>query len=946
MPKHPYVQYFPFDKIRPEQKRAIEFAIDQFESGKKHVLLEMGTGTGKSATGIAIARYMEMHGPVLKNKDGDTLTGAYIVTTQKILQDQYMFDFGPASGKNLIRTIKSSSNYRCKFYEDQTCAESKRLLVKLGKQLNGTDFQKHCKNSCHYSIDKQEFIDCPISITNMPYFLAETLYSGKLEPRALLIVDECVRGNAKILIDVGQECSMSEIYENHDVTHVMSYNQEKDEYERKRIIRRVRMSYEKNTEWFEIVAMSDELKSSKIIITGNHKIWTKNRGYVRADELILEDVVKLDTFKKHDVTRNFIVPRAGKRSVESRKSKEKVSCSSCSKLFLKSGISAHKKSILEFMTCLNDSCSKVFEITKSSFGKKYCSHSCFSSANETRQLRSERMIKSNPMFNVDVLNRMKNSWRHNWDNVRTEASKLEQIKRFKDAPLHQNRKKPNNLEKSIIDMNITGLVFTGLGEKWVTFKNGKHKNPDFVVKGTNKVVEVGDVYFWHNEKEIEETIKHYSEIGYECLYLTNKEIKESSEKSFLKLQKFVCNHDVKISSIRKIQKPKNWSANIDHYKYNIEVEDNHNYFANSILVSNCHNTESELGKFVEVSFSERFARDILKCKMPKLDSQQAVLDWVNTTYKRSLNKYTKSLEKNIASLSGDVAGGGDYSKQLEMLEKHLEKIDKFIETYVESNWVMNVTHPDPNNKRGGRKFEFKPIDVSPYGQGILFRSGGRILMMSATIVDKDVFCMSVGVDTKEVAYLRIPSPFPVENRPTHFIPAGSMSRDNIDRTLPIMVETVRMLLEKHSSEKGIIHSSNYKVAKYIQENIKSSRVLIHDSLNRDEILRRHMESKDPTVLLSPSMMEGVDLRDDQSRFQILCKIPFPYLGDAVVKKRMDRNKSWYSYMTAKSVIQSFGRSIRNDTDHAITYILDADWDRFYTRNFLMFPEDFRKCIIT
>ena len=550
MPKHPYVQYFPFDKIRPEQKRAIEFAIDQFESGKKHVLLEMGTGTGKSATGIAIARYMEMHGPVLKNKDGDTLTGAYIVTTQKILQDQYMFDFGPVSGKNLIRTIKSSSNYRCKFYEDQTCAESKRLLVKLGKQLNGTDFQKHCKNSCHYSIDKQEFIDCPISITNMPYFLAETLYSGKLEPRALLIVDEC------------------------------------------------------------------------------------------------------------------------------------------------------------------------------------------------------------------------------------------------------------------------------------------------------------------------------------------------------------------------------------------------------------HNTESELGKFVEVSFSERFARDILKCKMPKLDSQQAVLDWVNTTYKRSLNKYTKSLEKNIASLSGDVAGGGDYSKQLEMLEKHLEKIDKFIETYVESNWVMNVTHPDPNNKRGGRKFEFKPIDVSPYGQGILFRSGGRILMMSATIVDKDVFCMSVGVDTKEVAYLRIPSPFPVENRPTHFIPAGSMSRDNIDRTLPIMVETVRMLLEKHSSEKGIIHSSNYKVAKYIQENIKSSRVLIHDSLNRDEILRRHMESKDPTVLLSPSMMEGVDLRDDQSRFQILCKIPFPYLGDAVVKKRMDRNKSWYSYMTAKSVIQSFGRSIRNDTDHAITYILDADWDRFYTRNFLMFPEDFRKCIIT
>ena len=89
------------------------------------------------------------------------------------------------------------------------------------------------------------------------------------------------------------------------------------------------------------------------------------------------------------------------------------------------------------------------------------------------------------------------------------------------------------------------------------------------------------------------------------------------------------------------------------------------------------------------------------------------------------------------------------------------------------------------------------------------------------------------------------------------------------------------------------------------------------------------------------MMEGVDLYDDLSRFQIMCKVPFPYLGDLVVQKRMERNKQWYSYMTVKSVIQSLGRSIRNESDFAMSYILDSDWERFYRMNSKMFPNDFK-----
>ena len=94
------------------------------------------------------------------------------------------------------------------------------------------------------------------------------------------------------------------------------------------------------------------------------------------------------------------------------------------------------------------------------------------------------------------------------------------------------------------------------------------------------------------------------------------------------------------------------------------------------------------------------------------------------------------------------------------------------------------------------------------------------------------------------------------------------------------------------------------------------------------------------------MTEGVDLKDDISRFQIICKVPYPYLGDKLVKKRMYKWRWWYPLQTAKSIVQSVGRSVRSAEDHAVTYILDDDWNRFFSKNSHMFPEDFKKSIVS
>ena len=112
-------------------------------------------------------------------------------------------------------------------------------------------------------------------------------------------------------------------------------------------------------------------------------------------------------------------------------------------------------------------------------------------------------------------------------------------------------------------------------------------------------------------------------------------------------------------------------------------------------------------------------------------------------------------------------------------------------------------------------------------------------------------------------------------------------------------------MEQHPNEKGIIHSHTYKIANYLKYNIKDKklkkRILTHTSENRDEVLKQHMNSKEPTVLISPSMTEGVDLKGDLSRFQILCKVPYPSWVIQLLRRECISSKAGIVYKQQKQL---------------------------------------------
>ena len=101
----------------------------------------------------------------------------------------------------------------------------------------------------------------------------------------------------------------------------------------------------------------------------------------------------------------------------------------------------------------------------------------------------------------------------------------------------------NKPEKKILDSyGSLGLKYTGDRSKWVTFKDGKVKNPDFVFENYNICIEAYGNY-WHRNDDPKLLINKYEEIGWRCLVLWEKEINENSLWSLSEIINQFINYD-------------------------------------------------------------------------------------------------------------------------------------------------------------------------------------------------------------------------------------------------------------------------------------------------------------------------------------------------------------------------------------------------------------------
>ena len=248
------------------------------------------------------------------------------------------------------------------------------------------------------------------------------------------------------------------------------------------------------------------------------------------------------------------------------------------------------------------------------------------------------------------------------------------------------------------------------------------------------------------------------------------------------------------------------------------------------------------------------------------------------------------------------------------------------------------------------KIELKPLDISPYCRPV-FEKCSKVLIMSATILNPKAFCRSVGLTyDNQVKFIQVKSDFPIENRPIYPLNIAYLNFNNLQlpEVKSNITKTIDNIMTIHRKDKGIIHTTSYEQLNFIKENIpqdNARRLLVTDpEIQRDEVIQEHINSVKPTVLISPSLHTGLDLKGELSRFQIITKVPYPNKGDRWINAKRHLDEDWYYWQTALKLAQAYGRSIRSKEDWAKTYILDSAFGYFLNKNRNVLPKWFIQAI--
>ena len=381
-----------------------------------------------------------------------------------------------------------------------------------------------------------------------------------------------------------------------------------------------------------------------------------------------------------------------------------------------------------------------------------------------------------------------------------------------------------------------------------------------------------------------------------------------------------------------------------------------------LIIDEAQNFESVLCNFITMEISEKELKSLgfntikihrIGEELKNVKTVLKFIDFINDFFLGELENMLENMRSLLSNQKITQPEKIKVSKYITNLEGAVEAYKTFSKSMDEgtddiNNWVIDIRKDEIPNKKSllPASYIVQPVWSEKYLYEVVFKHYDHIIFMSGTILDKNMFAYLNGLEESLCSYFNIKSPFPVKNRPIYFAKGvGKMTFENKKETWEKQKIILDKIINKYSTSKGIIHTTNYEISNWIKEYYKGNdRLLFHTSDDRDKVLYEHLTSTKPTILVSPSMMTGVDLKDDLSRFQVIMKVPYGNLKSEKIKKRLKDNKEWYAWDSCSNLIQMTGRSIRSMDDYCDTFILDDSLSNLLKYNHKYLPEYFTEAI--
>jgi ATP-dependent DNA helicase DinG len=141
----------------------------------------------------------------------------------------------------------------------------------------------------------------------------------------------------------------------------------------------------------------------------------------------------------------------------------------------------------------------------------------------------------------------------------------------------------------------------------------------------------------------------------------------------------------------------------------------------------------------------------------------------------------------------------------------------------------------------------------------------------------------------------------------------------------LLKSRVDQIIGPRRDRKGLIHSTSFArgLELYDSSKFRDLMVLHREGEKIADVVEEFRARKDAAVLVSPSITTGFDFKDDEARYQIMLKVPFPPCITPVMKARQKQDPTYPMFMAATELVQAAGRIVRSEQDWGESFILDA-----------------------
>ena len=275
----------------------------------------------------------------------------------------------------------------------------------------------------------------------------------------------------------------------------------------------------------------------------------------------------------------------------------------------------------------------------------------------------------------------------------------------------------------------------------------------------------------------------------------------------------------------------------------------------------------------------------------------------------------------------------DQARSGNKLEGWKMNAERFLETSEKTEWVWST---DWTSYRGTnyRTLMIQPLYARFFAKEMIWNRANRFIISSATFPPPKDFVHEVGLDLifrgSEIKHIKVPSTFPVENRPIIDAVNGKLTYKYKEENMGWAIQILEIILDEEEGKNVAVHCVSYNNALEIADRLDKrfeDRLIIQTPETRRDSLEEWLDGKSGrNIFLSVAYTEGQDWAGDLCEAQVLFKVPYMNISDKRVARRLEKKEwRWYRLEALKQVVQAYGRAVRSPTDKARFYIIDESF---------------------